>query len=712
MKLTDKRELPTCSEIVRKNQGLSDEQYKSYKDNAAMIFRRMPNQENNLKKTNGLVYGKVQSGKTGNIITTAAYALDCGYKLIIMFLGSSKNLLEQNYRRVNAAFENCSNILVINKQDERMDFQFKDSVDTMYQDKKIIICTLKNFAHLDQIQNAFKNSKYFQDYVAIFDDEGDEISLNTCTKKFIKENNLVSEEVFRSRNNKSITELRDNLKYCAYLSVTATPEANVLLQPFQNLSLDYVVTLKEGPFYKGLVSFHDGNEHIEVINDFTKEELEEDSFCMPKSLYDAFYYFIATCICRAHNEDEEDITNCMLIHPAKKIATHKMIYDSFTKYLNLIKKFFEQGKECQSAVDIANAIIEKYNEIPRHKETNFDEINFVLNHLMIHCINGKQDTNNLKEKLRKTNFHIIIGADMLNRGITIDGLSVSYFTRDSDKGQIDTLLQRARWFGYRQKYFYLCKVYLTQKLVNQFSHIIETEESLIEQLEYYSKFDNVTGFDVQLPIKNDLKPTSLQKALFESKTGSKTINQHYFCRDKGYNNHNIELLKEYRQRSGETKRYNENQVHKLVKITLKELKFIINNYDFVEPEGKSIRENFELVIKTKDLKDNDCVDMLFLRTEGKLQESRSTINENTTGFDNVMQGHSQDKSPSDKDYYPGDRNCLKSNNIILQVHYIALKNDVGNYKKTDIVSILSIIMPDSYVFGTFVGRKNIQTSAD
>lgn len=108
----------TDGEILKKvfdNGKYSVDQRKSTLDNALRIYDKMPNSRNNKDSNVGLVVGRVQSGKTANIITLSGLALDNDYKVIILFLSDTNNLLTQNTDRFLKNFENIDDVLVVKK---------------------------------------------------------------------------------------------------------------------------------------------------------------------------------------------------------------------------------------------------------------------------------------------------------------------------------------------------------------------------------------------------------------------------------------------------------------------------------------------------------------------------------------------------------------------------------------------------------------------
>ena len=162
---------------VFENSKFGQNQKNANLENAIRIYNKIPNSKNSFSSNVGLVVGKIQSGKTANIITLSGLALDNDTKLIIMLLSDTTNLLDQNYGRIYKSFDDCKDVLVF-KEAEDGDFKGIDSesLNKLYnRGKRIIICSLKHYEHINTIASKLKGTGYATDYTMIIDDEGDDI---------------------------------------------------------------------------------------------------------------------------------------------------------------------------------------------------------------------------------------------------------------------------------------------------------------------------------------------------------------------------------------------------------------------------------------------------------------------------------------------------------------------------------------------------------
>lgn len=695
---------------VFENSKYSANQKKSNLENSIRIYNKVPNSKNGFLSNVGLVVGKIQSGKTANVITLSGLALDNDTKLIIMLLSDTTNLLEQNYGRIYKSFDDCKDVLVF-KESEDGDFKGIDSecLNKLYnRGKKIIICSLKHYVHINNITEKIKGTGYADDFTIIIDDEGDDISQNTAKDKYAKTSTGKILESARSTNNNSIYELKQILEKCGYISLTATPEAPIFLQTFQDLSPNYCVTLQPGIGYTGLTTFHQSESgYIEIINDYAC--LVKDSG-IPNSLIDAVAYFFAGCIYRKNNNYKDDI-HSMMIHPAKEIFKHNNVYSKLKMRLKLIEKSLYRNEP--SGLEFLDLVINQYKKISKEMYIiQKEDLLYVFNNYKMSNINGSEPERDINRIVKIFPYNIFIGGDLLDRGITIPNLAVSYIIRDSKKGQVDTLLQRARWFGYKKEYLMTCKVYMPKSLAEKYNEILETEESLWDFLEECSEMDyDLKNCEFSLDINSTiLNPTSSSKASYEFGYSNITSvkQQKNFTINNNQNNSNILLVRNFNWDNSYELKYNKVQTHRCLNLTLDEVNKFIDSYYFSEYNVQ--KDSLDRNILKKNISENiekygGTVSLIDMRYDS--YEERSVFNNNCVR--NLMQGRSEGKDKTDSDYYPGDRYLPEmKNKISIQIHHVKIKTkDSQYYQYGDEVIMLALCMPKDFIIKNFVSRKNI-----
>lgn len=283
---------------------------------------------------------------------------------------------------------------------------------------------------------------------------------------------------------------------------------------------------------------------------------------------------------------------------------------------------------------------------------------------------------------------------MLDRGLTIDGLAVSYFTRETKKGksQADTMMQRARWFGYKKQYIEYCKVYTSPKNIEIFENLISHEDSIWDSIRLMDNVDiNLQKVDFAFKIDTEiLNPTSKSKARWEN--GFETWNVHSnFSKNLEHHELNNKIIENIFKYDSKEVYITKNNVHLKKIITATEAlnfldKYIYSERDKYPDNTKGKLENF---LRVSNLDKFAEVEIVYMRF--KTGEERSIVMsepDNAAKLSNLMQGRNDD--------YKGDRYIIEDR-IQIQVHKIRLKDSYKNLKKGDVVFALALGIPDKLV---------------
>ncbi len=418
----------------------------------------------------GIVIGKVQSGKTSNFIALTALAFDNGYTHVVVFGGTKNILVSQNSDRIKEYFAATSSVIVLNTTDHKSQLNAKTIEKFIEMGKKIIIVALKSSGQISYIRDNVFDDDVVRSYpTLIIDDEGDEASLNTLVKKGKK-----------SSTYKAIESLKYILPKHCFVSVTATPQANILIDTMDQLSPDFGVLVDPGKGYCGLDVFHspDSKYTVEIPDD-------EGSLLdagVPASFYTALSMFFVACgIFEARGRKEGDKLS-MLVHPSQKKVDHHLVKNKIDTIVESWKDlaankddigYAQLGNRLKSAYD--RYISDGTQEVPDFNTVE-DKALLAIQYCGLHIVNGDSVPNGADDFY---DFNIYVGGAMLGRGITLKGLAITYIIRTS-KGvsNVDTVQQRARWFGYKTKYLDLCRIYAVKKIIREFRDIREHEEDL------------------------------------------------------------------------------------------------------------------------------------------------------------------------------------------------------------------------------------------
>lgn len=420
-----------------------------------------------LEETNGLIYGLVQSGKTGVLTVTGAIGADEGYRTILILTSDNDPLYEQTLGRAKEAFPGMD---ILGKTDikDRASFLQRIKASTC------AIVMTKNAGHLGTLIENFKKGNLKGLSCLIIDDEADQASLNTRTKK---------SDGTRSAINERVLELRGFFDKNTYLQVTATPQALFLQAPGHEFRPKFTVLSHPGAGYVGGEDFF--GEGSTLIREFpliditalTSASQPSPTMTLPTSLLRALDTFM---IGATHKRLRDVDQNCaFLCHVSTRKADHQHIVDLLRKY----KSDLAAGAKAGSPALIKRLRAAYDDLVVTHlglKDPGFDKlvetIAFLSPGIAVKLVNGETD----EDVAVHSPYNLFVGGNKLGRGVTIKNLLVSYYGRNPRKPQADTVLQHARMYGYRRADIGLLRLFLPRELHTVFRAIHKMERGLRE----------------------------------------------------------------------------------------------------------------------------------------------------------------------------------------------------------------------------------------
>lgn len=514
-----------------------------------------PNNLNDLKnlKKKGLVMGDIQSGKTANYTALINLAADYGYKVIVLLAGMTDSLRQQTQKRIDAGFigaksdsisSSIINFVGVGTEEQKYyaipltntnsDFGkvVRENQNTNSSDfnKPLILVIKKNKNVLTQVKDYLKPGLHgiTSDNILIIDDEADNASVNT-------KNNDDPSII-----NKLIRDLFNNFTIASYVGFTATPFANIFINPYDDKSnrdlfpSDFIVQLNEPSSYFGASKvfnnigsmYEPKYKHIEILNPREKNFLllthkkDDDIFnTIPDSLKKAINDFILVNVIRTLR-GKEFKHRTMMINISRFNSIQYKIYDKINEYIDLMKNTISQTYKSDFNDFIRdpymNELYEAYNDdffSEIRKEFTWDQIQEGLNKEIQQFIVTVVNNNNKKNRFNYDDYEeegarvIAIGGFILSRGLTLEGLMISYFNRKANA--YDTILQMCRWFGYRSGYEDLCRIYMTQENIDNFEDVIDAVSNLKEQFEQMN-IENKTPEDFGLMVKQSPARLNMQ----------------------------------------------------------------------------------------------------------------------------------------------------------------------------------------------------------
>jgi Z1 domain len=544
-------------------------------------------------QTKGLVVGYVQSGKTANFTGVIAKVIDAGYRLIIVMTGTTNLLREQTQRRLDMELVGRENVLRGADEDDpsavhridylddedwlkgrfvshgarpfdigrpdihrmttrnfdyrklqqglpALEFERRDHTKPLWHPENLftsnarLIIVKKNSSVLNNLVKDLKNTvdKLENIPALIIDDESDQASVNTTDpRKWEKEKKK------RTAINQHLSNLLAMLPRAQYVGYTATPFANVFVDPTDAMDIfpkDYLISLRRPDGYMGADDFHDldlalPESEKTFANSKEKAHLRlvgtQDEETELRSAIDSFVLTGAIKLFRSTQGIGEFKHHTMLVHETMRTAIQKTRAEHIEELwrdggylsggaLSRLRTLFEN--------DFApvTAVYNPDDPTPSSFEDLKDLVGEVARKI---APNGKpvivvnSDKAIEQEDLdfdKRSVWRILVGGNKLARGFTVEGLTVTYYSRHV--GHAEALMQMGRWFGFRPGYRDLVRLFITPKVRDSLEAACRDEEHFRAELRQYAVMvegrPKVTPLDIPpLVMQHGLRPTAANK---------------------------------------------------------------------------------------------------------------------------------------------------------------------------------------------------------
>ena len=478
-----------------------------------IVVAHTPRTDSATFNSRGLVVGYVQSGKTTNFISVIAKMADENYRLIIVLSGVHNGLRKQTQQRLSRQLSETLPEKWKLLTDETRDFHAPpgNPLATLTPDQTAVAVVKKNAAVLTRLVKWLELQPSQQALralpVLIIDDEADQASV--ATKSI----------------NPLIRRLLKLAKKCTYIGYTATPFANVFIDPASEdlYPKDFILNLPRpegyfGPekiFGRDIVEGEDdepdaaGRDMIRVVPPETLNLLRPSSVAevsgfapsLTSELKDAIIWFWLATAIRRHRGDVGHST--MLMHVSERITVQEAYRQPLLEYRDQILTGVK-GQDADILQQIRRVWDREAVAVPR-PDAPLDVALFeqILNGLppVIESVHVIVDNYRSKDRLNygdEPQIAIAVGGNTLSRGLTLEGLVVSFFVRTARA--YDTLLQMGRWFGYRPGYEDLPRIWMTEELRLNFRHLASVEAEMRADIEGYQRV-GLTPMDLAVKIR-------------------------------------------------------------------------------------------------------------------------------------------------------------------------------------------------------------------
>lgn len=681
-------------------------------DETYRILEMCGNPADTVHHETGLVIGYVQSGKTMSFTTLSAMASDNDYQLIIIIAGISTILSQQSFDRmstdlrINLRYDRKWSIIQNPETAANRDAieaklrQWSDPTYPRESCSTMLITVMKQTHRLETLTSLLSSLDLEGVPTLIIDDESDQASLNTRARGNSRDGIGVNEgeasTIYRRINN-----LRAVFNHHTFLQYTATPQANLFINIMDRLSPNFIKLLTPGEGYTGGNSFFVDNPNLVRIippNDIptNNRQLQEP----PDSLRYSIMIFILGVVAGDIKRDQRN--RSMMIHPSRLTDSQRTYYGWVQNISEGWKRLLQSDDEDEKQVlltefraaydDLAFTV----NDLPVFEELTGNRLIHALRDTIIIEVNARKGST---PQISWSDFysHILIGGQAMSRGFTVEGLTVTYMPRNLATGQVDTTLQRARFFGYKGSYLGYCRVWLDQANVDAFTAIVEHEEDVRVRLEEFNVNNkHLDEWERELVLAQMLRlnrPNVLYDNLDRDYFGSQWFTIRAPHDTDRLINENTQVIRKFKIDHYEDLQLDEGhnertelQRHLVSEVSLEAtLEELLNRLRFTKETDSQTFSSLRGILNgyVVDNPDVTCL-VYFISTSKGNGEVKQTTRRRRLNRNDEIQQLFQGKQPTRADatyhigeVYPGDREIRETDKITIQIHRLQLLDQDG-----------------------------------
>jgi hypothetical protein len=300
----------------------------------------------------------------------------------------------------------------------------------------------------------------------------------------------------------------------SFVGYTATPFANVFMSAKHDCLYpkDFIVALNAPVNYFGMHKYYGENTRDLFVKNCDEDQADKERkhlinqklisppmlphAIIPERLINSFHDFLFYCVIKDFRNLKQEKT--MMVHSSTRVGEQEAIYNKLigykraletqiqslgcqAEYWPVVKKHFENysllASEIRTGLQLAHLWPQWSDEELKNKLID------ILARVQFKLVNGDNDS--LDYTREQLDYVVAVGGNILSRGLTLEGLAVSFYLRKSNN--YDSLLQMARWFGYRDGYEDLIRVYTAQNISDAFEFLLQVEEDLREEIKAYER---------------------------------------------------------------------------------------------------------------------------------------------------------------------------------------------------------------------------------
>jgi Z1 domain-containing protein len=677
-------------------------------EDSVNILRRCVPPQSTPRSLTGIAVGHIQSGKTSSFTAVTALARDNRYAMAIVVGGTTKPLFRQSVRRLE-------HDLRLHERPDRAWMQIEnpgaEAADRLQgplqdwrdgdQSQTVLLMVMKNHAQLRKLCGLLDALKLDGIPVLVIDDEADQASLNNRTR-----------QGEQSKTYSMLLEVRSRLPVHTFVQYTATPQAPLLINLIDALSPDFARVLRPGQAYTGGKTFF-VDRYQELIRIIPASELplpENNLTEPPETLLVAlrlFFVGVATEYARSGGAQPSG-NRSMLIHPSMGVLPHEQFGGWVRAIRNLWLQCLKAGEEDAEYRELVEDLRAAYDDL---RTTTTDLPEFVdclrwmakaIDRTLMTVMNASQvrGTPNLEWGDRYA--HILIGGEVLNRGFTVEGLTVTYMPRSKGVGNVDTVQQRARFFGYKSSYIGYCRIFLESEVAAMFRSYVEHEESLRKQLETngdrpLKEWKRAFLLDPQY---SPTRSSVLGLDIYQNDFAAKWLSTDAPHRNESAVEDNLSAVEALRNSvsswapdPGHASRTAE-QIHLMARVSaIDVLARLLAPFSVVDAADSVRFTGLLLQLRTYLDEHPDEQAVVYGMSSGHIRERGLDDNDK---IENMFQGKNPLHGPV---VYPGDRNIFDENLLSVQIHMLRIKGSNLH------VAALAVRLPKSMSKGVLVATE-------
>jgi len=684
------------------------------KEETYHIMKLCGNPKNETNNDTGLVFGYVQSGKTLSFTTLTALARDNNYQIVIILAGISTNLVNQSFSRllndleINKGFQRKW-VLLNNPKDPLRNPQDKNTIKRELANwkkpntpdhfkKTLLITVMKNTNHLKNLLSVLKQLDLNRVPTLIIDDEGDQASMNTKASSNARNAKIagIHTELEMSTIYSRIRNLKSILPHHTFIQYTATPQAPLFINILDNLSPNFIQLLTPGEKYTGGTAFFLENHFIVKNIPYSEIYSDDNRFDeAPETLKEAMRtFFLSVTVGYLLADKKGNPKNrSMMVHPSRLVDEQGVYYE----WVNSIKSFWskvllEREENDETKIELIKEFKKSYKDL-KANISDLPSFETLLNDLGHHISNTAVEQLNSKSGSSvdwNSNYSfILVGGQAMDRGFTVEGLTITYMPRSKGVGNADTIQQRARFFGYKKDYLGHCRVYLDAENQHLFSEYVNHEQDIRRKLaEHKLSGQHLNDMERRFVLDEMFKLTRknvLSEKLTRNTFGNKWVrikapHDNEIIIESNRNVYNT-FIKKYnhlfKEDSGHQDR-TEDQKHLVAEISLKDIfTDLLNELKYTRQSDSTTYTSLKSVIDlyTDEFPPENSV--VYLISKGKSRKRKLNKKDE---IQQLFQG----KNPKTGEViYPGDEKIKSEDNVTVQIHNL-------DFRDTEFENIITI----------------------